>query len=96
MGMSTHIVGFRPPDEQFKNMLSAYKACEAAGIDPPEKVVKFFNHVTPDEAGVEINLQYPKLHPCVKKWKSEDGDGFEINVTKLPEGLKILRVYNSW
>lgn len=106
MSMSTHVIGIKPPDETWKKMKTAWEACEAAGIDPPKEVLAFFDHVKPDERGVVVDLKYfcnpesePKktdLHPAVTKYKAEMQEGFEVDVTKLPLDVKIIRFYNSW
>ncbi len=52
MSMSTHIVGFRPPNEKWKQMKAVYDACVKAEIDAPSEVRKFFNDEPPDPEGV--------------------------------------------
>jgi hypothetical protein len=101
MGMSTSLTGFRPPDDDFKKMLAAYRACEAAGIAVPDKVMAFFNGERPDEAGVAVNLSpYREDHmpPFVKRINSEVG-GFEVDLDLLRRSdptIKVLRFKNSW
>jgi hypothetical protein len=92
---STYVLGFRPPDEKWKRMKEAREACEAAGIDIPEDIDDFFGGEKPDEKGVEVQLD--NGHPCCKDW--DDGymrSGFEVEISKLPKDIKILRFYNSW
>ena len=97
MGMSTHVVGFIPPDEKFKKMLKAYRACEAAGVAIPSDVEKFFNEETPDEAGVRISLTYNKKYKdAVKEYNDGDAMGYEVDLTKLPKDIKVIRFTNSW
>lgn len=89
MGMSTHVVGFKPPDEKFMKMLAAWKACEAAGVDPPKDVRKFFNDGQPDEAGVEVVVK-------ATEWHGDEGDGFEVDLRTIDPDVKIIRFFNSW
>lgn len=57
MGMSTHVVGFRPPDEQWKKMKVAWEACEDAGAEIPAAVLQFFGDEEPgDRPGMEVSL----------------------------------------
>lgn len=93
MGVSTHVIGFRPPDEKFRRMKSAFDACVEAGVEPPVEVQAFFNYESPDEAGVEV-----EIHECVavKVWNDSYRSGFEVDVTKLPKDVTVLRFYNSW
>lgn len=90
MGMSTHIIGFRPPDEKWKKMKIIWDACEAADVTPPEEVLIFFDHEPPDDKGVEVAIE-------AKDWSDKDmSQGYEVDITKLPKGLTIIRFYNSW
>jgi len=91
MGMSTHIVGFRPPDEKWKAMKAIWDACRKADVSVPREVDDFFNGEVPDPAGVEVPLK-----EAVRDWGDESRDGFEVDVTKLPKDVTIIRFYNSW
>jgi hypothetical protein len=98
MSMSAHIVGFVPPDEKWEKMKQVYDACKAAGIDPPDRVIKFFGGEAPDPAGVERHLDVMTRASAVKAWSAEHGasSGFEVDLRKLDPDIKILRFYNSW
>lgn len=96
MSMSTHVVGFRPPDEKFRKMRAAWNACKAAKVDVPADVWKFFDETAPDEAGVRINLRDKKYADAVYEYHEEDGSGFEIDLEKLPKDIRVIRVVNSW
>ena len=96
MGMSVHIEAFRPPNEKWKRLKAVYDSCVAAGIDPPDDVAEFFNYEGPDNAGVKLCLDYPQVHECLSEWRGEASSGYEIDLTKLPKDITILRFYNSW
>lgn len=104
MSMGTHVVGFKPPDEKWRRMKAAWDACSLAGVEVPKEVDEFFGGDPPDERGVEVRLQYlPKsaespdgLHPALRRWSDSFRDGYEVDVTKLPKDVTILRFYNSW
>lgn len=87
--MSTHVIGFAPPDEEWKKMKKIYDACEEGGMEPPEEVLKFFNWEEPDNAGVEIEL---KEH----EFNDESRQGIEIKIDELPPQVKLIRFYNSY
>ena len=92
MGMSTHVVGFRTADEQWDKMKAVWVACDAAGAEIPDKVVKFFDDEYPGyKPGMEIDIT-----SACKEWNSEMQDGYEIDITLLPEGVRYIRVYNSY
>lgn len=92
MSMSTHVVGFRPPDEKWEKMKAIWDACADAGITVPEEVEAFFNGGPPDAAGVRIELEETT---AVKEWSDECGSGFEVDVRELPAYVTIIRFYNS-
>jgi hypothetical protein len=93
MGMSTHVVGFRPPDEKWKKMKAVWDACEAAGTDIPKDVERFFNGESPDDQGVAIDI---KDHACCESYDGDGSQGFEIDLKKLPPDVTIIRFYNSY
>jgi hypothetical protein len=89
--MSIHIVGFREPDDEWRKMKAAYDACEAAGIEIPPEIDRFFDGEKPDERGIEIDLE-----PHTKEFHTEAALGYEIEVADIPKQIKVLRFYNSW
>lgn len=92
MSMSTCVVGFRPADEAWKNMKSIWESCEAAGVEIPKEVLKFFDGKPPkDKPGAEVSIK-----EAVRDWSDEYSQGFEVDLTKLPSNVKVLRFYNSW
>ena len=91
MSMSTHVVGFRPPDERFRQMMGIYQQCKAAKIQVPEEVWEFFGGNHPDENGMEVEIK-----EAVREWSADMSDGLEVDLTKLPKGLTVLRFFNSY
>lgn len=93
MGMSTHVIGFRPPDAKWKKMKAIYDSCIEAEIDVPDEVDEFFDGEPPDERGIQIDLQKTG---CIKKYKGDMVDGYEVEVAKIPKDVTFIRVYNSY
>ncbi len=93
MGMNKHIVGFRPPDKRWKEMKKVYDACAEAGVEIPDEVDEFFEGEEPDERGVEVDIEETD---AVSEYNADMQDGFEVDITKLPKGVKIVRFYNSY
>lgn len=96
MGMSTHVVAFKPADETWKAMKAVWDACLAARVQIPIGVLDFFGSSTPDETGVEVGEDALRECGAVRKWSTDDRAGFEVDVTKLPPDVKVVRFYNSW
>ena len=92
MSMSTGVFGIRPPNDKWKEMKKIYDSCVKLKQDIPEFVWEFFNEETPEPDGVSINLE----GVCAKEWSDDYRAGIEIDVAKLPKGVKIIRFYNSW
>lgn len=89
MSMSTHVVGFKPPDEKWKKMKAVYDACIEAGTEVPSSVTDFFNYEPPDPAGVEVEIK-------AREWKDDMCEGYEIDLKSLPKDVTIIRFYNSY
>ena len=89
MGMSMHIIGFRPPDERWRKMKAVSDACEQVGIAPPKEVSQFFGGEAPDERGVEFDIPF-------SDWSDNFRQGFEIEVAKIPKDCTTIRFYTSW
>ncbi len=96
MSMSTHVVGFKPPDEKWKMMKAAYDACTAAGIPVPDDLCEFFGDNPPDDEGVKVDEDKLKQCGAVRKWAAKMRDGFEVDITKLPRDVKVVRFFNSY
>ena len=93
MGACSCIKGFKPPDEKWHKMKAVRDACLKAKINTPKEVDDFFDGKTPDEKGVEVDL---KSLPCCKKWNVDYAEGYEIDVSKLPKDVTIIRAYTSY
>ena len=91
MSMSTHFVAFRPPDEKWQRMKEVYDVCKKAGINIPKEVGEFFEYENPDPNGVQVDIEQ-----AVEDWN--DGDmcnGYEIDLSKLPDNIRYIRVFYS-
>lgn len=92
MGMSTHVIGIKPPDARWSAMRSIYQTCEEAGVEVPWEVLDFFNGVKfecIEPTGVVVDVPN-------KEYEGSDQSGLEIVVADIPDGVKVLRFYNSW
>lgn len=89
MSMSTHVVGFIPPDETFRKMQAVWDACREAGIDPPREVLGFFGYREPDESGREVELD-------LREFASDMAGGYELDLETIPPGVKSIRFWSSW
>jgi hypothetical protein len=93
MGMSTFVIGIKPPDDKWKKMKAARDSCIVADIPIPDEIDDFFQGEEPDEKGV---LVYLKEDKCCSLHCKEGEKGYEIDLSKLPNDIKILRFVNSY
>ena len=96
MSMSTFVEAYKPPDEKWRAMKSVWDACARAEVDPPDEVLDFFEEEKPDKAGVRIDHFKMEKAGIIKEWGDDGRSGYELDLEKLPEGVKVLRFYNSW
>ena len=93
MGMSTHVIAFKPPDETWHKMKAVYDACTKAGTSIPPEVSRYFDGSAPDPSGVEVSLD---KSPACKEYRAEMQNGYEVDLTKLPKDVEIIRFVNSY
>lgn len=91
MSMSTHAVGIRPADDRYKSMLAIYDGCRKIGVSVPKEVDKFFNGEPPEPNGVVVNIE-----DATSVWETDYCQGLEVDISKLPSDVKVVRFYNSW
>jgi len=96
MSMSTHVVGFKPPDAKWQRMKAVWDACDHAGVPPPPEVMAFFDGEEPDVNGVEVTEDALIRCGALREWHDDGRDGYEVLVEKLPADVKVIRFYNSW
>lgn len=95
MGMSSHVVGLVLPDETFKKMKKVYDTCTEAGVTVPDEVWEFFDHDTPNDAGMLVNID-----KYVEEVSPHDmTQGFQVDVHRLAKEMpqvKTVLFYNSY
>lgn len=89
--MSTHVVGIKPPTPGYLAKLKVWEACETAGVPIPDEVLEYFNHEEPDPSGMVTEIT-----GAMRDWSRVGAEGHEVIVGDLPEGVEIVRFYNSW
>lgn len=95
MGMSTTVVLLRSKnDPTYKKNLAVLEACKKVDIDPPKEIDEYFGGDGIDndpETPLEIDFE-------PREWSNDYAQGYEIDIDidKLPKGVKTIRFYNSW
>lgn len=96
MGMSTYVVGIKPPDAKWLAMKEVWDACQMAVVEPPQAVWEFFENAPPDPSGVPVDQRILERSGSLRPFKADMQEGFEVDVDKLPPGVKVVRFVNSW
>jgi len=100
MGMSKHVLGFKPAGEKHDKMVAAYRACTDLGIELPNEVDLYFAGEPPDETGVPVSLS--SSHSPSPGVSEYDGgtdaceDGYEVNLDELDQDIRIIRFVCSY
>ncbi len=100
MSSSLHVVGFKPPDDKWRKMKAVYDACKKAGICAPITVTEFFAAEEPDDAGVTVEMATDysdrNRHASVTEYRANMVNGFDVDLSKLPKDVTIVRFYVSY
>jgi hypothetical protein len=93
--MSTRLVGFRSDkDPIFQKQVKVLLACLEAGIEKlPTETAAYFGSEYPEKYLIEeaLSISIPK-----KEWSADMQEGYEILVKDIPQGVEVIRFYNSY
>jgi len=96
--MHSYVKGVKPADAKYKKMLAIYEQCREAQVSLPKEVAEFFNGEdgdAPDPKGVVVSLRVTKDGP-VQEYHDDMREGFDVDITKLPKDVTIIRFVNSY
>jgi hypothetical protein len=96
MGMSTHVIGFKAPDDRWQQMKAVWDACAAANVAIPQEVDDYFEGEAPDLAGVEVGETALMDVGALREWSDEYRQGYEVVLANVPNDVTTIRFYNSW
>jgi hypothetical protein len=94
MSMSSRVIGIKPPDEKWKQMKVVWDACKSAHVNVPKEVYDYFGDSPIDDKGVVVDLE--KIDSVVNEYLAEGESGFEVDLSRLPKDIKVIRFVNSW
>lgn len=106
MGMSTHIQAFIPDtDNDFQKHKEILLLCNKNGVSLPKETSEYFNCQPDESMGTRDYVQYlidKKLSVELGEgihyveYSDDSSSGFEVELSKLPQGVTKLRFCNSW
>lgn len=76
-----------------KAMKSILEGCSKLGIEPPPEVRQFFQQTFADGMLVEL---LPPDHPAMKSFDDDMKSGWEVELSKLPPDVKVLRFFHDY
>lgn len=91
MGFNVYYRGVKPPTEEYKKKLAAYKALEVAGLEIPDELQEYFDYEEPSEDGMEVSIREAVSGDIMH----EDGYAL-IDLNKLPKGVAFIKVIGSY
>lgn len=99
MSTTLDVIAYFEDNEDFRKKADAFKACVAAGVDPPDALSAFDpGDIGKDAPGplFDLNAGRDDEHPAVSKYLGIGQGGFEVDISKLPKGIRYLRFVSSW
>jgi len=96
MGMSNHVLGVRDLDGRFAKMMAAKLACDAASVGYPDEIYKYFKCPGECEDYLRQEMESVDITDAVSEYSKDEMDIFEVDLSKLPEGVKAVRFKNSY
>jgi len=91
--MYSNVVFFRDKeDSQYQDYLKVFLACKKANIDLPKQIDDYFGG-----DGLDNDIEEPlQISFEPRKWTGNSAEGLEIDIDKIPSGVKTIRFFNSW
>ena len=92
--MSSTIKGVRELDKAFTNMMAVKLACDKAGISYPTELLKYFGDDCAEESEEYLcqEMEIVDVSAAIQEHDSY----YEVELARLPEGIKAIRFENIW
>lgn len=86
--MKAYVLAFKKKDEKYEKMAAIYDACSVAGISSPREVVDYFCDNSPEE----YQCLYDAIpDESIMNYSSTKGHIIQVDLSKLPEHISVLR-----
>jgi len=102
MGMSTSVCGVRDLDGKFADMMALKLACEKTSVSYPKEVADYFDDededydITYSEDELREYMESVDITDAVREYTRDATDIIEVDLSKLPDGVKAVRFQNSY
>lgn len=101
MGMSTYVQGFRVLNPEFEKMMEVKNFCDRNKVSLPKEVEQFFGKFSLDpeeyireKMDQSLEVDIPK--DAVDRDSEDSSEWIEVDLEKLPSGVKKIRFTNSY
>ncbi len=92
MSMSTGVILLRDKDDpQYQYYLKVLNSCIEAKVPLPDAVDRYFGGEGEDNPEFPLEIDFEAT-----EWKESGRSGIDIDLDKIPKGVKTIRFYNSW
>lgn len=89
MSRTVTVVGLREKDEKYNEYKRIWELCKKNGLRIPDQVGEYFDWSKDLESSLYVELKH-NTH-------SVSGSSYiDISIDDLPEGIKSIRVVESW
>ena len=105
MSVNVHIYGVRDPDGKLGDMIQLMEQCDKLEIPYPDKLKEYFKGTEALDMGTSDLAIKAATEVSLGKWglnieglvdgDVEYGDGMIVDLSKLPEDIKRLRISMS-
>lgn len=98
MSMSSYIQAFIPDtDATYQKHKKVLLVCNEAGVQLPKETAEYFGTTDTSEYVLEEKLSVSlKEGVHYTEYSADMTEGFEVDLTKLPQGVTKLRFCNSY
>ncbi len=99
MSYEPQVYAFKPGDAKWLEMKARWDEAAASPGDIPDELLRFFDLGMPGPGALvgQAWIRSSEFPPWVKRYWDvcSESEGFEVDLTKLPEGTTILRFVNE-
>lgn len=92
--MSTYVKGYKPPNEKWHAYKVIWDTCKAQKVEPPKEVSDFFDWTAPGDNGMQVDINEAIIHGA--KPEHDMQEVIDIDITKLPADVTVIRFINSY
>jgi hypothetical protein len=98
MGLSSYILAYRDMDGEFAKMAEVKAFCDEKGVTLPKEVEEYFGKYSldPIEYCKEQMSEVILPNGVFKKSQDDSREFFDVDISKLPKEVKIIRFVNSY